>query len=588
MSAALGDRRRVLRSWVGVWGMLLLIPGLCAAQGNDPRSRLAEHLDAGEFGPALTIARQAGDARQRDAMLGQVAAAQAVAGMREGSLATASMIDSDLARNEAVSGAASAGPRKGGFGGGPQADFQSLIDLITSTVSPTTWDDVGGPGSIGPFPGGVWVDAQGAMHRLLEQDLSSRLDRVREQGSAGGLSEEAPPFSEKAVYTPRRNSELRKVSLPRLERAVQLRLAAGRPLSQEMRYLAGLQKIQYVLLYPDTGDVVLAGPAGDWQADREGRVVGVESGRPVLQLDDLVVILRHMKTPDATFGCSINPVPESLARTKTFLEASSRTPLKSGGRDAWLTKVRDTLGAQDIEYYGIDSRTRVAQVLVEADYRMKLVGIGLEEGVLGVPSYLASIPKDKSPPALGVLRWWFTLKYDALTTNPTRDAYELRGQGVQVLSENELLDAAGQRVHTGDSEPLNREFARNFTQHFPALARKYPVYAELANLFDLALSCALLQAENVPERAGWHLTCFNDPKQYKVSAGHAPRSVQSVLNHRTLNRTQFVATVSGGVKFEAAELVKSGALQSDKSGSLVRRRYESAPATSSRDTWWWD
>ena len=42
-----------------------------------------------------------------------------------------------------------AGP--GGLGGGAQADFDSLIDLITSTVKPTTWDAVGGPGSIAPF-----------------------------------------------------------------------------------------------------------------------------------------------------------------------------------------------------------------------------------------------------------------------------------------------------------------------------------------------------------------------------------------------------------------------------------------------------
>jgi general secretion pathway protein D len=44
---------------------------------------------------------------------------------------------------------AGAGP--GGLGGGAQADFDSLIDLITSTVRPTTWDTVGGPGSIAPF-----------------------------------------------------------------------------------------------------------------------------------------------------------------------------------------------------------------------------------------------------------------------------------------------------------------------------------------------------------------------------------------------------------------------------------------------------
>ena len=43
------------------------------------------------------------------------------------------------------------GSDPGGLGGGTQADFDSLIDLITSTVKPTTWDNVGGPGSIAPF-----------------------------------------------------------------------------------------------------------------------------------------------------------------------------------------------------------------------------------------------------------------------------------------------------------------------------------------------------------------------------------------------------------------------------------------------------
>ena len=45
-----------------------------------------------------------------------------------------------------------AGGGPGGLGGGAMADFDSLIDLIVTTVQPTTWDDVGGPGSIAPFP----------------------------------------------------------------------------------------------------------------------------------------------------------------------------------------------------------------------------------------------------------------------------------------------------------------------------------------------------------------------------------------------------------------------------------------------------
>lgn len=39
----------------------------------------------------------------------------------------------------------------GGLGGGSQADFDALIDLITTTIAPTTWDTVGGPGSLSEF-----------------------------------------------------------------------------------------------------------------------------------------------------------------------------------------------------------------------------------------------------------------------------------------------------------------------------------------------------------------------------------------------------------------------------------------------------
>ncbi len=40
----------------------------------------------------------------------------------------------------------------GGLGGGAQADFDTLIDLIVTTIAPESWDDVGGQGSIREFP----------------------------------------------------------------------------------------------------------------------------------------------------------------------------------------------------------------------------------------------------------------------------------------------------------------------------------------------------------------------------------------------------------------------------------------------------
>ncbi|HUE72483.1 MAG TPA: hypothetical protein VMP01_16485 [Pirellulaceae bacterium] len=46
----------------------------------------------------------------------------------------------------------SMGSGPGGLGGGVIADFDTLIDLITTTIEPESWDDVGGPGTIAEFP----------------------------------------------------------------------------------------------------------------------------------------------------------------------------------------------------------------------------------------------------------------------------------------------------------------------------------------------------------------------------------------------------------------------------------------------------
>ena len=551
----------------------MLGAGRSMADDGPATGALQEQLAAGEFGPALRDAGALADPRVRDQWLGQIAGAQAQAGATAAALNTAAGIDDDRARAAAL-------PAPGGQGG-QQVNFQQLIDLITATIAPTTWDEVGGPGAIHEFRGGVYVDAQGLLKRTLHEERDGGLATERLKALEAGDNTNAAAAS-----------NLRKVSLTRLEKQVQLRLAAGRRPTDEMLALAGLEKIKYVLVYPETGDLVLAGPAASWRPDADGRLVSQASGRPVLQLDDLVVILRHMtRAGDAKFGCSINPREAALAKTKEFLAESAKTPLKEGTRDRWLKQLRDRMGQQDVVVDGVDPHTRVAQVLVEADYRMKLVGMGLEPGVVGVRSYLdlIQVPRGEAPPPLDVLRWWFTLNYDDVRATQKHDAFELRGQGVQVQSENELLTALGERVHTGKSEPLNQQFAQSFTQHFAALAAKYPVYADLQNLFDLALVGALVKSEDLAGRLNWHMTCFGDPRGYQVSYSPAPQSVESVIHHRVINQKHVVAGVSGGVRVDPWSYVKGAAVQVDKYGVLdAEQQAGAAPKQLPPSAWWWD
>ena len=310
----------------------------------------------------------------------------------------------------------------------------------------------------------------------------------------------------------RRASALRKVSLIRLERQLQRLHAEGKRPTDVMQNLAGLRRVKYIFLYPETRDIVLAGPAGDWTIDHEGRAIVAESGAPVLQLDDFVVVLRNAFSEKSVFGCAITPRQENLATVKSYLRESAKTPLKPHQRDAWLQGIRDRLGKQDVSVFGIDPRTHAARVMVEADYRMKLVGMGLEEGTKGVTSYLDSVkvPKGGSPP-MDVLRWWFTLNYDAVRTTEAGDAFELRGSGVKVLSENEMLTERGERVHTSKSSLLNSQFAQSFTKQFESLATKYPIYAELRNVFDLALVAAIVRSQDLHGQLDSHFVALPRP-----------------------------------------------------------------------------
>lgn len=561
-------------------GAVISVSGYRAAAAEPAADdSLQQQLTAGEFAPALRQA-QAAPPGERDRQLASIAQAQAGAGEKSGSLSTLGEIRDDVVRDRALSNLSRQTP-PGARGGGTGADFDSLIELITTTIAPTTWDEVGGPGAIQSYQNGVYVDTSGVVRRIAVEDLNrSPLADLRRKAERVVASSEV-----------RQASPLRKVSLPRLEREVQLRLAAGRPLDEEMLCLAGLQRIKYVLIYPDTGDLVLAGPAGDWRLDRENRLVSVDNGRPVVQLDDFVLLMRQANhSRDAQFGCSITPTEAGLAKAHAFLQQSSKTPLKPGTRGKWLEQLRSQLGRQTVEVFGIDPHSRVAHTIVEADYRMKLVGIGLEAGTADVPSYLkmVKVPRGQPPPPMNVLRWWFTVDYDSLYASADRDIYELRGQGVKVLSENELLTAAGKRVHTGQSDELNSQFAHNFTRHFEQLAVKYPVYADLQNVFDLALVASLVKAEGLADRVGWHMLCFDDPSRYVVAGGQAPQEVDSVINHRVVNRVHILAAVSGGVNVDCRSLVKAEAIEQDRQGALGSERVRSAPERVAHASWWWD
>lgn len=69
----------------------------------------------------------------------------------------------------------------GGLGGGTQADFEAIIELVTSTVAPQTWDAVGGSGSIKEFPNNLTlvISQTQEVHEQIV-DLLEQLRRLQD------------------------------------------------------------------------------------------------------------------------------------------------------------------------------------------------------------------------------------------------------------------------------------------------------------------------------------------------------------------------------------------------------------------------
>ncbi len=576
----------------GLWGRVILcffcgwmavsFPASNASESSPKEisdTQLKAYLGAGEFAPALEAVRAIADPARRSVWLERIALAQAEAGARQAAFTTLRYIPEDPLRSQSLHKVLQ--QPLGARGGGVEPDFDSLIDLIISTVRPSTWEDAGGSGSISPFPTGVYIDAQGVLHRSAGQETSGQLSALHRASRR--------PLLHDATQRP---SLLRKISLVRLEREVQFRLASGLPLPETVQVLAGLQRVQYIFVYPEERDLVLAGPAGPWHVDSEGRFISDQTGLPVVRLDDLVVVFRHiLQKADARFGCAITPTQEGLKQVREFLDEWKDRPIRPVQQERWLSELRSRLGRQKIELFGLDPQTRPAQILVEADYHMKLIGMGLAEGVPGVVSFLdlIEVPKGMAPPRMEVLRWWFTLHYDAVLSSPDHQAFALEGQGIRVLSENELLTSEGQRVPTGQAETTNRLFAKIFTEHLEELARKYPIYGELRHLADLAMTAAIIRNERLAEKVGWSMAYWLDPQGYPIAQVLAPTEVESVMNSRTIDQRYILAGVSGGVRIAPGELIRPGAIPHDYSGQSEKQHRAGAPPNNlPLEAWWWD
>ncbi len=386
-----------------------------------------------------------------------------------------------------------------------------------------------------------------------------------------------------------RPSKMRKVSLNRLEKAVSKKLAAGQPISPDMIAMAGLTRVEYVFFYPESGDIVLAGPAEGFGRDSLGRIVGVDSQRPCVLLDDTIVALRAFgpsAKKDNLIRVSIDPTQEGLQRYQKALGriGSTYTPNEV---PFIVNTLQQALGLNEVSIGGVPAGTHFAHVLTEADYRMKLIGIGLEPVPVPMQNYISRLTTSMTS-SNAMVRWFFVPDYDALVVSEDGSAMHLVGNGVKLIGEDEKVDAKGNRSSSGRGvNPASRGYTTEFTKKFNHIAAAHPVYAQLRNLVDLSIAAAYIQDQGMYAKSNWNLGVFGDEDKLSVEVLPPPRQVDTAIN-AVIKGNRLITPIGGGVQIQAKNTLKSESVKKDSDGDVAKVKSATTVDGLAEGQWWWD
>ena len=415
---------------------------------------------------------------------------------------------------------------------------------------------------------GIAIDASGELKMVSSVDPTLKAQALTAEKALGT-----------DLYKP---VDYRYISLNRLEKTIE---DNNFVVTDEMKYLAGLQRVEYVFYLPESNDVVIAGPAEGWVRDSvTDRVIGVKSGRPVVQLQDLVAALRLYAPEEddpGVIGCTIDPTQEGLERMQKFIRSIRPNQINvSYIRNGLVT----SLGMHQVRIFGVNPNTHFAKVLVEADYRMKLIGIGLEKSPAAVKTFIsAASASEVSNNAL--CRWYFVPNYECVRMSPDGNAMKIEGQGVKLVGEDEVVTRSGDRRSTaGSQNRASRVFTTSFTQRYEKVATVCPVYAELRNLIDLSIVAAYMRQQDIFGKANWTMPVFGDEGKFAIETSSAPKFAPSACAAYSKGG-RLMTPIGGGVEIHPAVALNQENLISNEDKSVEQTKQT---VVIPEGRWWWN
>ena len=384
--------------------------------------------------------------------------------------------------------------------------------------------------------GGVKIDANGVVDVApveMRQDLSRLLKKN----------------SKPSVDDLQKNTEMRMISLRNLEQAIGAAIRNGNgELSEEIQYLAGIQRVEYVFLFPEENDIVLAGPGEGWIVDENGNVVGETTGLPVVQLQDLLIAMRTVNNAREGYGisCSIDPTEEGRVRFRGYMKNQKQfTPQVIRGAE-------EALGMQLITLTGVPTDSHFAAVLVAADYKMKRIAMHLEETpVKEIPSFLTIMQQKRAKLTNMMPRWWLACNYEPLSRSADGLAWRLNGPGVKAMTEDEIISAEGKVAGTGQANPIAQMWADKMTAYYDELSKAEPIFGDLRNIMDLSVVAALIEKEKMLDKVNLRLpNITTDQSAVAIVKYNVPKTVQTQCSYMKIKGGTLI-TASGGVQIES-------------------------------------
>ena len=271
------------------------------------------------------------------------------------------------------------------------------------------------------MPGSIDVNQADNLRALLSKDLSQLV--AVDQHRAGG------PL---APVDWRTQAELRFVSLKRLRDQIASHRIQGSNVPTEIRFLAGLSSVKYVVLTDD--DVVLAGPIGGVE-NTQGWHRDATTKRHPLRADFLFTCLASAMSGHP-FGCTIDPTTEGLQRAAQLAMEVKGDHIPIGQA---ADRLKQALGVQRVEVFGTAADTPIGYLMVEADRHMKQLALGTQPMPEPAKNYLDMIDAmiDQGAPDELLLRLWFTSAACDVRCDHANSVFELSGTPIRLSGQNE-------------------------------------------------------------------------------------------------------------------------------------------------------